>query len=206
MRNLILIRHGETDYTLQGKYCGHGETPLNKKGIRQAKRLRQRLKRVKIDRIYSSDLTRALQTAEIIFKDRSILKRRGLREIDFGKFCGLTFEESSKLYPNVYKTWIKDPINAKIPQGESVKNFTKRVIRCFKSISNQNRAKNVVIVSHGGPIRIILLNLLRSDLNRFWEIGVDTAGVKTVEFKDGKIHIYSRRGKKRKEPILCKFG
>ena len=184
MKKLILIRHGETDYTAERKYCGHSNTPLNSKGIKQADCLRPKLKKIKIDRIYSSDLRRAYQTAKIIFKNRTIIKKRNLREIDFGKFVGLTWEESSILYPDIYKTWVGNPTDTEIPNGESMRNFVKRVESCFIKISNRNSDKTVAVVSHGGTIRIILLKILRQDLDKFWTIEQNIAAINIIEFEN----------------------
>ena len=74
MTRLILIRHGETDYNLQNRYCGFSNPPLNNKGIWQSKRLIERLTDLRIDKIYSSDLKRAYQTAKMVFRDNLIEK------------------------------------------------------------------------------------------------------------------------------------
>lgn len=185
MKKLILIRHCETDYTLQRRYCGHEDIALNDKGIEQAKVLNAKLKNIKIDRIYSSDLRRAFQTAKIAFQNRIIFKRKGLREIDFGQFSGLTFDEAGKTYPDVYKTWLSNPKNVKIPKGESLSDFAKRIERCFRRISNQNSGKTVALVSHGGPMRLIILKILRQGLDKFWDVRLDPTAVNIIDFKDG---------------------
>ncbi|MCQ9207675.1 MAG: histidine phosphatase family protein [Omnitrophica bacterium] len=182
MKKLILIRHGETEYTRQRRYCGHGDIPLNIKGIEQAKRLRAKLKNIKIDIIYSSDLKRALQTAKIAFPKRIIYKRKGLRENDFGQFSGLTFGEASKIYPRVYRRWMCNPLEAKIPDGENLPNFAKRVEGCFKRIFDRNPKRTVVLVSHGGAIRIMLLKLRHQGWDKFWDITVKTADVNIIRF------------------------
>ena len=112
-----------------------------------------------------------------------IIKKISLREIDFGKFVDLTWEESSILYPDIYKTWLSNPAYTKIPKGESVRNFVKRVEICFTKISNQNSDKTVVVVSHGGPIRIILLKILKLGMDQFWTIEQNTAAINIIEFK-----------------------
>ena len=185
MKRLILIRHGETDYTLQRRYCGHENIPLNAKGKKQAKYIGDKLKNAKIDRIYSSDLSRSLETARIAFHNRAIFKIKGLREIDFGQFSGLTFEEASRAYPHVYEAWLSNPANAKIPKGESLSHFARRVMSCFRRIFLQNIGKSVVLISHGGPIRIILLHLLKQGPDTFWDIGQDTAAINTISFQKG---------------------
>lgn len=180
MKKLILIRHGETDYTEQRRYCGHGDVPLNARGIEQAEYLRAKLKNIKIDTIYSSDLKRALQTAKIAFPKRIIYRRKGLRENDFGRFSGLTYEEAGKTYPRAYSLWMHNPLDAKIPGGENLPNFAKRVEGCFKRIFDRNPKKTVAIVSHGGAIHIILLKLRKQGLDKFWDIAVKTAAVNIV--------------------------
>lgn len=186
MKKLILIRHGETDYTLQRKYCGHEDILLSANGIQQAKCLGAKLEKIKIDRVYSSDLGRALQTAEIVFPKQSIIRRKGLREIDVGRFSGLTFEEAEKRYPRIYRMWRDNLSSVKIPKGEKVSDFAKRVRKCSQEIFDHNSGKKVAIVSHGGPIRIILLRMLKQDLDKFWRIEQNVAAVNIVEFKGGE--------------------
>ncbi|UCD55420.1 MAG: histidine phosphatase family protein [Candidatus Omnitrophota bacterium] len=185
MKKLILIRHGETAYTLKRKYCGHENIALNATGMEQAKCLRPKLKDIKIDTIYSSDLKRAFQTAKIAFPKRAILKKKGLREINFGRFSGLTFEEADKLYPKFYGTWLNNPIKAKIPNGENFSDFAERIERCFNAISRQNSKKTVALFTHGGPIRIIILKILQKGLDKFWDIEVGTGDINIMDFKNG---------------------
>lgn len=182
MKRLILIRHGETDYTLKKRFCGQENIPLNISGKAEVRRLRQRLARFKIDRIYSSDLKRALETAKILFKERVIFKRKCLREIDFGCISGMTYDEVNTLYPAVLRSMEVEPLSMKIPQGEGLVDFSRRVTKCYWDIALENRNKTVAIVSHGGPIRIILLNLAGLTLDSFWKIEVDTAAFDMIEF------------------------
>lgn len=186
MNRLILIRHGETDFTSQRKYCGHKKIPLNAKGVKQAEDLRHEVKKLNIDKIYTSDLVRTFQMSCILFKRRRLIKRRNLREIDFGKFSGLTFEESKKLYPNVYKIWMGNPMNVKIPGGETFRQFKRRVVTAFKKISRENSNKTIAIVAHGGPLRIILLHVLKMHISKFWDIVQDTAALNIIDFNKNK--------------------
>jgi len=190
MKKLFLIRHGETEFTRAGKYCGHGDVPLNASGIKEARALGRKLKNVKIDKIYSSDLRRALETAKIVFPNRRILKRRGLREIDFGKFVGLTIEEAGKRYPRIYDAWANNPDHVKIPNGEAMRDFAKRVRKCFVRIYNENARKRVAIITHGGALRVILFKIQKQGLDNFWGIKHATAAVRTIEFKNGTAKIF----------------
>jgi broad specificity phosphatase PhoE len=118
MTKLILIRHGETDYTSQKKYCGVSNPPLNDKGKQQARALGKRLKNFKIDKVYSSDLKRTCQTAEIIFNKKTIEKSSDFQELNFGVLEGLCYKEIMKKYPDSYQKWLNNPLKNAIPEGE----------------------------------------------------------------------------------------
>jgi len=183
MKKLMLIRHGETDYTKEGRYCGLQNIPLNARGIEQVHKLSQALRKAKVDEIYSSDLSRCAKTAGIIFKNRGIHKRRGLREIDFGKLSGKNHVDVKHLYPDLYRRWLTDPKSARMPKGETLIGFAKRVERCFKDITKISKNKIVVLVTHGGPIRVVLLHVLKMGLDKFWELEQDTAALNIISFE-----------------------
>jgi len=181
MTRLILVRHGETDHNLENKYCGFSDPPLNDKGIRQARRLADRLKETRIDKVYSSDLKRAYQTADIVFKDRSIEKFSDLREMNFGIFEGLKYEEIIKKYPELYREWIIDPIEVKIPGGEGLVDLSKRVKKRLHVILSRHKGENVAVITHGGPIGVILCE----DLRRFWQIKQELGALNIIDYTDG---------------------
>ncbi|NQT06682.1 MAG: histidine phosphatase family protein [Candidatus Omnitrophica bacterium] len=185
MKKLILIRHGETDYTIKNKFCGHEDIPLNKDGILQAALLKTKLESLNIEKVYSSDLKRAMQTAEILFSNKRIVKRKGLREIDFGKLSGYTHEQVNKLHPELFKEWLNHPECMKVPGGENIKGFTRRVLKTFSGISLRNKRNVVAIVSHGGPIRAILVSLLGLDAKMFWRIEQGVTALNVITFNKG---------------------
>jgi len=160
---LILIRHGETEWNRLRKYMGRSDIGLNARGKSQAARARRSLKKEKIDTIYSSDKKRAMSTARIIFGDRPIEVKKGLREMELGGWEGLTYDMCMKKYGKVYQSWLNDPFHTKIPGGESMKDFAKRVMTSVKKIASKNENKTVAIVTHGGPIGIILKNIMKTD-------------------------------------------
>ena len=182
MTRLILIRHGETDYSLQGRYCGFTNPSLNNKGILQSKMLARRLEGIRIDKVYSSDLRRACETAKIIFKNNPIEKVADFREMNFGIFEGLKYEEITKVYPKLYGAWIGNPKEIKIPNGEGLKDLHKRVKERLSFIFSQHKDKTIALVSHGGPIRVILCNTLRFDLKMFWQIKQETGALTIMNY------------------------
>lgn len=182
MKRLILIRHGETDYSSEGRYCGYSDPPLNKKGIWQAERLAERLKRLNVDKVYSSDLKRAVETAKIIFKDKSIGELQDFREINFGIFEGLKYEEIIKKYPKLYRTWLDNPAMVEIPGGEALRGLSKRVRKRLSLILSQHKDGEIALVAHGGPIRVILCDALKVSLEAFWQIEQDIGALNIIDY------------------------
>lgn len=180
---LILIRHGETDWSLKKRYCGSSDPELNNNGILQAKRLYDRLRDERIDRFYSSDAKRALNFARIAFRGAPIEKMPELKEMDFGIFEGLTHEEIAERHRDVYANWLSKPLGNLIPKGESLAGFKKRVEKTFRRLVSLNKNAVLAIVTHGGPIKIIISDV--SGNKNLREVKVDPASINIVDFKNG---------------------
>jgi len=182
MSRLILIRHGETDYNAQHRYCGFSDPPLNNKGIIQSKRLQVIFKDIEIDKIYSSDLKRAYESASIIFKSNQIEKTPEFREMNFGNFEGLKYEQLLQKYPQLYREWINNPLEVKIPHGESLKDLSKRVKEKIFFILHHYPGKTIAVVTHAGPIRIILTDILGFNFKSFWQVEQDIAAYNVIDY------------------------
>jgi len=184
---LVLIRHGSTAWNKEYRYCGFTDIELNNKGKIQARRLRERLKSQGVDRIYTSDRKRAIQTAGIIFEGYDIEKIPDLREMHFGIFEGLTYKEILKRYPEIYKEWIENPFGTVIPSGENLDIFKKRVVRTFNKIIAKHPNQSIAIVCHGGAISIFITHILKT--RDFWKYIPDSASLSILEVKDKKFKI-----------------
>ena len=179
---VFLIRHGETDYSQDRRYCGFSDPPLNEKGISQSMQLGIKFKSIEVDRIYSSDLKRADETAKIVFAGRLIKRLRNLREMCFGVFEGLCYEEISKKYSKLYWQWVENLDNVTVPHGESLKEFRERVLESFSYAIKKRTDENIAIVTHSGPIRVILNSILKLDTEDFWQIQQDMASVNIIDY------------------------
>ncbi len=177
MKEIILIRHGETDHNKNRVYCGTSDPPLNGTGVRQAQRLRRRLSGRRIDRLYTSCLTRAIQTAEIAFEGMDAERLSDFNEIGFGLFEGLDHAEIMALHGNDYRKWISDPIGNAIPGAEETKDFFERVKRGFSGVT----AGRAAIITHGGPIRAILCMTRGLGMRSFWSIVQDNCAWNLIE-------------------------
>lgn len=185
--NLILIRHGQTLWNFKRIYCGFKDIGLSNIGKKQAKSLQKRLSRETIHKVYSSDKKRAVQTAEIIFQRWPIEKVADLSEMNFGCFEGLTHTQITKIYPEVYRKWLKNPFAAVVPGGERMANFKKRVASSFKKILFKNKGKTVAVVCHGGVISIFLAGILKG--SNFWGLIPKAASISIVEYANRKFRI-----------------
>ncbi|TBR18865.1 histidine phosphatase family protein [bacterium] len=181
---LILIRHGQTHWNAQKKYCGFMDVGLSPKGKRQAEKLHRRLHCEKVHHVYASDRKRAVQTAQIVFKEFKIKKLKGLREMHFGCFEGLTHKQIMKKHRRVYQKWLNDPFNCKIPEGETLKSFKKRVAVALRKIVDDNPGKTVAVVFHGGAISIFITTLLKN--KDFWKWIPSSTSMSVIEYENKK--------------------
>lgn len=199
---LILIRHGETKGNEDGVYQGALDLSLSEKGINQCLEIKKKLKNFKVDKVYSSPLKRAIESACIIFNfdeynkennkglneqrrgvhngkgnDRYI-KNNGIsivddfREVDFGSWEGLHYRTISMEQKEAYDQFIKDYKTFTFPEGENFNEFYTRIIKAFSDIAEKNKDKTIAIVAHGGTIKSILCELLGIGKDGFYNINV----------------------------------
>lgn len=157
MTTLIFVRHGQSEANLQRVFAGHTDIPLTELGKRQAERTAEFLREYPIERIYASDLLRAMQTAEptAVSKGLEIIPTQGMREIFAGDWEGKPYEELMRLFPESYGTWRTDCGRAHPENGESVIELSRRIYREVDRIVAENRGKCVAIFTHATPIRLL---------------------------------------------------
>jgi alpha-ribazole phosphatase len=186
---LILVRHGETGWLAQGRYQGQRQVPLSELGRRQVATLAGRLAGERIQAVWSSDLLRARQTAEAIATPLALPLRleTRLREIHFGVWEGLTFEEIRQIDPTVVDSMQRDPLHFTPPGGESLTRLASRVQSLLADLDAQ-RADEVVLalVSHGGPLRVLICLALGLPPEAHWRFALGTASLSRLElYKEG---------------------
>jgi probable phosphoglycerate mutase len=154
---LLLIRHGETDWNSAGRIQGFRDIALSERGLRQAQVLARHLEGQTLDAVYSSDLTRAIQTADPLARQRGLTLRidARLKERGFGLFEGHTYAEAEANWPHEYAIWRqRDPGHA-VPGGESYRDARLRVLASLEDIARQHAGRAVAIVTHGGVLDIV---------------------------------------------------
>lgn len=148
--NLLLIRHGQTEENKDGIILGQNDGKLNSEGVNSAIKLQGELGRINVDAVYSSDLNRCIDTAQIALKNNSFIIKKDprLREIDFGDYQG-------KEYSVINDDYITD-LTVKFPGGESNSELIKRVVDFVNQIYLEHKNETVIVFSHSGPINTII--------------------------------------------------
>ncbi|HID94871.1 MAG TPA: histidine phosphatase family protein [Candidatus Latescibacteria bacterium] len=182
---LILIRHAQTRWG-EGRYCGFSDPPLSSYGRWQVQRLALHLETTEVDSIYSSDLKRARQTAEMLSSSRclEIKTSPSFREQNFGRWDGMTCEEIVNQDREAYERWLMDIWNYQPPGGENLLQLKKRVCNGVITLITSHRGKRIVLVTHGGPVKILVCTALGLDAAHFWNFRVDQASVSVIEYYD----------------------
>ena len=179
--NLYLIRHGQTKSNSQGRYLGSFEDELSLQGVKEIEKVKEYIKTIPFDKVFSSERKRAVDSAKILV-DKDIICDYRLNERDFGIFENKTYKEICDKYPLEKKAWEENWIDYKIPSGESVIEAYKRVVEFMKFLEKEN-CENCLIVTHGGIIRLIYCYILGGDLNIFWKFASENGSISIVKFQ-----------------------
>jgi len=180
---LLLARHGQTDWNLAQRFQGHSDVSLNELGVKQAKAMKSRLGNETIDFIYSSDLCRASETARIVSEDTiQIQTDARLREVNFGGWEGLTYAEIQEKYPNELIAWEKNVFQTVSPNGENLSQVTKRVQVFLDELRTSKENKTILLVTHGGVIKILVCLALNIPVTMYWQFQVAPASLSEIGF------------------------
>ncbi len=182
---LYIVRHGETDWNVKKIIQGHADIPLNKKGEAQAKELAKKLRHIKFDAIFSSDLIRAKRTAEIISLEKklAIHTTKELRERYFGKYQGKSFAVNNEMVKLINN--LKMFSGPGLKEVESDENIILRITTFLKEIAVAYPKKTILVVSHGGPMRTLLIHLGFSTYDNLTEGLIDNLAYIKLK-SDGK--------------------
>ena len=183
---IVLVRHGATDWNLQGRCQGSTDRDLSEVGIRQAEPLAMLLSNEEIHAIYSSNLRRARQTAERISQTLSLSVRieDNVRELDHGELEGLTFNEIKSAHAEFLARWRSIPAEIRVPGGERLADVAERawngltrIVRCHQE------AESIVVVSHNFPILGIVCRVTGTHLNDYRTFHIDPCSLTRLRYE-----------------------
>ena len=188
MLRLTLVRHASTLWNEEGRYEGWTDTPLSERGVVQATELSRRLEGEWFDYIVTSDLHRCWDTAEIAYPAADIIPDPSWREMNFGSWEGLTFEECSERDGSRFRGWITHPAACTPPGGEAFGDFSLRVDGAIKALPQEGSA---LVVTHSGTIRVILARLLDLGFRKARRFAISACGITQLELHPDGTHIVS---------------
>jgi 2,3-bisphosphoglycerate-dependent phosphoglycerate mutase len=169
---LLLARHGETDWNKEGRWQGWADPPLNDTGRSQARALAEQLSDVPFDAVYSSDLRRAHETAEVVAAPHGVpvVTDQGLREIDVGSWSGLTRDEIAERFPNGRQ------------DGETREQHADRVLAAIERLARDHTGERILLVTHGGTMRALHGHVSDEPFHP-----IDNCGVLEVHFREDRL-------------------
>lgn len=190
MLELLLIRHGQTDWNVERKVMGRSPIPLNTTGRAQARSLAKGLKDIPIHAIYTSPTKRTMQTAQILMKGREtvpFMQEEGLTEIEYGQWVGSNIND---LLPSAeFQAYLKRPLEFSIPGGETVTGAMQRAVAVVEKIRSSHADQRVAAFSHADVIRAIVVHYLKLPLNDWQGFSVDNAAMSILQFREEKARL-----------------
>lgn len=184
LTKMLLVRHGETIWNHTCRYQGHTDIELSETGRKQAKLLAAELKKEKVKAVYSSDLKRAYETASILasLHNLPVQVTEQLREINFGEWEGLTYQEIMEKYKDLASEWYQYPGKVRLPGGENFEELKGRAYSAALDLMYQNDPGTIIVVAHGGTIRAIICGILDIDLNHAFQIRQDNTALNIIDY------------------------
>jgi alpha-ribazole phosphatase len=176
---LILVRHGETAWNEARRFQGHTDTPLNRTGQRQAAAVARVLRCDTVHAIIASDLLRAQETARTIADPLTLTVTPDprWREMAFGDWEGLTYDALQQRHPKRLAAWHGDPLQVAPPNGETLTHLANRVRLAWHDLKAAYAGQTVVLIAHGGPLRILLCLTLGLPPEAHWQFAIDPASL-----------------------------
>lgn len=182
MLEIILIRHGQTDWNRDRRIMGHRPVPLNPHGRAEARRVARHLKNIPIDAVFTSPMLRAVETAEYLAAERGLKAQLNadLAEIDYGLWVGKTFDEV--MAEEAYAIYHRSPRRAQPPGGEKMTDVRRRAVRFVEGLREKHRKGRIAVISHADVIKTILVHYLGMDLNDLQKFRIDNTSLSILWF------------------------
>jgi broad specificity phosphatase PhoE len=183
MSRLLLVRHGTTEFNSSRRFLGHSDIDLSYTGLEQIGRLRDYLAGEKIDAVFASDLQRTMKTARIVTGGRmlEIVPCPELREMNYGVCEGLTFPQIGSIYPDIAEKCVNFTLELAFPEGENFKEFIERTSIFLERVKKHNQSDVLLVVSHNGPLKILICQLIGIAMEHWAQIRIDIASLSIVD-------------------------
>ena len=204
---VVLVRHGQTGWNAESRYQGHRDIPLSATGLEQADALAAHMAGWDIAAVYSSDLSRAFETASRIASPHGlrVVKDRRLREMCFGDWEARTHQQIESDYPELCSAWLRAPMTTRPPNGETLAELRDRGLDALRDIvrawvesaipAAHGLDQRIIVACHGGPIRALLSTILGLPLGEgFWRLTARPGSYAVIRGDDGAWRRFASHG------------
>ncbi|HNS74087.1 MAG TPA: histidine phosphatase family protein [bacterium] len=183
---LIAVRHGETDFNAERRMQGHLDVPLSETGRVQAQAAAARLADESIDKIYSSDLQRALETARIIHDGREIelVTDLRLREFHMGTFQGMTLSEAREKHGDAWERFFIHDADFALPGGQSRNQKQVEIASFMEEVVRSQAGGRMLVVTHGGILIAMLRHVLGIPASHYFRVSIENTGIQRFRYKN----------------------
>ena len=187
MTKVYIVRHGQTAWNLEEVFRGRADIPLDETGKKEVHLAGEALKDETLHAVYSSPLSRSMETAENIakFHNLPVTPLEAIIDISYGEWEGVGLKEVQQQSPDLYALWLQEPHKIRFPQGETLEEVCSRIMEALEDLLIKHRNENIVLVAHRVPNKVICCTLLGLDNSNFWRIQQDTASTNLFTYKDG---------------------
>jgi len=186
--SIYLVRHGQTAWNKEEIFRGRTDVPLDETGLRQAELAGEYFKGMEIHAIYSSPLSRALETAQKIAQSHNIKVQplQGILDMSFGGWEGQSHLDIQKNDREIYRQWREEPHLVRLPSGESLDDVRVRAMAALEEVIRNHPGKTLILVSHRVVNKVLICVILGLDNSHFWQITQDTTAINLIKYKEGK--------------------
>lgn len=188
MLRIILLRHGETTWNVEGRYQGQVDTPLSPRGLEQGRLAAEALKEIPIDRAIASPLSRSYETCKMAadLHGLPIATDDRLIEIAHGRWEGCFADAIAREYPEEFLLWHTAPDKVQMPGGENLEDVRKRAREAFDEYAEKYDGETVLVCAHDAVNKALLCDLLGLPLSAFWQMKQDNTAINVLEHEKGK--------------------
>ena len=188
MSRVYLVRHGQTAWNVGEIFRGRADIPLDETGKREVHLAGETLKDETLHAVYSSPLSRSMETTENIakFHDISVTPLDAIIDISYGEWEGMGNQEVQQKYPDLHTLWLSEPHKVLFPGGESLDEVRSRSMAALEDLLVKHQDENFALIAHRVPNKVICCALLGLDNSHFWRIQQDTASTNLFVYRNGQ--------------------
>ncbi len=187
MTRVYFVRHGTTDWNKEEIFRGRLDCKLNETGQAEARALAEYFRDIRLQAVYSSPLSRAMETAQAVAEAKAlqVVPHPEFIDIDFGEWQGLPLKEVREKYSELYRLWQERPEAIHFPGGENLARVRARAWEGLQKVVREHPDKTALILSHRVVTKVLICTVLGLDDSHFWNIKQDTTAVNCIEYNRG---------------------